>query len=103
MGIPFASPMITDEDIEAVSLVLRNQAQLTDGPMNELFAEKFKEFLGGDCYCLPVSSCTAALYLAYASLGIGPGDEVIVPAMTHVATVHHLEMLGAIPIFVDSN
>jgi len=49
-----------------------------------------------------VSSCTAVLHLAYFCLGIGPGDEVIVPAETHVATAHAVELVGAKPVFVDA-
>jgi dTDP-4-amino-4,6-dideoxygalactose transaminase len=50
-----------------------------------------------------VSSCAAALHQAYLGLGIGPGDEVLVPAQTHVATAHVVEACGATPVFVDSD
>lgn len=50
---------------------------------------------------MSVASCTAGLHLAYLYLGIGPGDEVLVPAQTHVATAHSVEYTGAKPVFVD--
>jgi dTDP-4-amino-4,6-dideoxygalactose transaminase len=53
-------------------------------------------------HAVSVSSCTAALHLSYFYLGIGPGDEVIVPAQTHTATAHAVELCGATPVFVDS-
>ena len=59
--------------------------------------------MGGDAYCLTVSSCMSALYLACFQMGIGFGDEVIVPAQTHTATVHAVELVGAKPVFVDCN
>jgi dTDP-4-amino-4,6-dideoxygalactose transaminase len=57
--------------------------------------------LGSAAYATSVSSCTAGLHLIYLHLGLGPGDEVIVPAETHVATAHAVEVTGARPIFVD--
>jgi len=74
---------------------------LTHGPQCREFEEEFAAFLGDECYCVTVSSCMAALHLAYLHLGIGPGDEVIVPAQTHTATVHAVELVGARPVFVD--
>lgn len=99
-NIPFARPWITDTEKEAVIEVL-NGFILTHGPQNKAFESEFAEFLGGNIYCVAVSSCMAALHLAYWQIGIGPGDEVIVPAQTHVATVHAVEMVGARPIFLD--
>ena len=51
---------------------------------------------------MAVSSCTAAMHLFYMSIGVGPGDKIIVPALTHAATVHAVELCGATPIFVDA-
>jgi dTDP-4-amino-4,6-dideoxygalactose transaminase len=64
------------------------------------FEEEFARFMGGG-YCVAVSSCTAALHLTYFQMGLGPGDEVIVPAQTHNATAHSVELVGARPVFVD--
>lgn len=98
--IPFGRPWITEEDQQAVLTVLQSPV-LTHGPQGQLFEAEFARFLGEECYCISVSSCMAALHLAYLQMGIGPGDEVIVPAQTHVATVHAVEWVGARPVFVD--
>ena len=74
---------------------------LTHGPQTKAFEQEFAGFVGGGAQCVAVSSCMAALHLAYLTLGIGPGDEVLVPAQTHVATVHAVEAVGARPVFVD--
>jgi len=98
-SIPFARPWITDAERNAVWEVLCGDI-LTHGPQNKAFEQEFAGFLGGG-YCAAVSSCMAALHLAYLELGIGRGDEVLVPAQTHVATAHAVEIVGATPIFVD--
>ena len=97
--IPFAKPMITEADKKAVMNALSRQT-LTHGPELEAFEKEFAEHIGGG-YCVGVSSGMAALQLSCVLAGFGPGDEVIVPAMTHVATVHAVELTGARPIFVD--
>ena len=51
---------------------------------------------------MTVSSCTAGMHLVWFTLGLGPGDEVIVPAQTHVATAHAVELTGAKAVFVDA-
>lgn len=98
--IPFARPWIEEEDRQAVLKVLQGTT-LTHGPEVRSFEKEFGEFLGGEGCCVAVSSCMGALHLAYLSLGIGQGDEVIVPAMTHAATAHAVELVGAKPIFAD--
>ena len=98
--IPFGRPWIDDKDRQAVLDVLDGHI-LTHGPQCKHFEEEFARLLGGECYCVTVSSGMAALHLAYFYMGIGPGDEVIVPAQTHIATVHAVELVGAQPIFVD--
>jgi len=74
---------------------------LTHGPQGHDFEREFETFLGDDAASVSVSSCMAALHLAYIYLGIGPGDEVVVPAQTHVATAHAVEWVGATPVFAD--
>jgi dTDP-4-amino-4,6-dideoxygalactose transaminase len=98
--IPFARPWITDDDREAVQEVLRGDV-LAHGEQNHAFEEEFARFAGEGAHAVAVSSCMAALHLAYLQLGIGPGDEVIVPAQTHVATAHAVEAVGARPVFAD--
>lgn len=98
--IPFARPWITDDDRKAVMKVLEGHV-LTHGPECKSFEEEFSKFLGTDAYCVSVSSCMAALHLSYIAMGIEKGDEVIVPAQTHTATAHAVELVGATPVFAD--
>lgn len=98
--IPFGRPWITEEDRQAVLAVLQSPV-LTHGPHGQAFETEFARFLGDGCHCIAVSSCMAALHLSYLQMGVGLGDEVIVPAQTHVATVHAVEWVGARPVFVD--
>lgn len=101
-GIPFGSPLLGIEERSAVSAVL-DSPQLVHGPKATEFESAFAAFIGPNAHATSVSSCTAGLHLAYMNLGIGPGDEVIVPAVTHVATAHAVEITGARPVFVDSD
>jgi len=102
-SIQFAKPWITDRERQAVLEVLKGDI-LTHGPQNKAFESEFGKFMGGkDVHCVAVSSCMAALHLAYWQMGIGPGDEVIVAAQTHVATAHAVEVVGAKPVFLDCN
>ena len=98
--IPFGKPIIGDEERNAVMQVLSGPI-LTHGPLVKEFEAAFARYTGAK-YAIAVSSCTAALHLAYLCLGLGPGDEVIVPAETHVATAHAVELVGAKPVFVDA-
>jgi perosamine synthetase len=98
--VPFGRPWITDADRAAVMRVLGGHV-LTHGPECKAFEGEFGAALGAEAHCVTVSSCMAALHLAYLHLGVGPGDEVIVPAQTHVATAHAVEWVGARPVFVD--
>ena len=97
--IPFGRPWITEDDRLAVLEVLKGHI-LTHGPQGKGFEEDFANFMGAG-HSAALSSCTAALHLAYFQMGVGPGDEVIVPAQTHNATAHAVELVGARPIFVD--
>lgn len=97
--IAFGRPWITDAERNAVLGVLAGDV-LTHGPQAHEFEKEFSAAIGGG-HSLTLSNGTAALHLAYWQLGIGPGDEVIVPAQTHVATVHAVEVVGARPVFVD--
>lgn len=98
--IPFGRPMIGEEERAAVLDVLASP-QLVHGPRAHAFEEAFAALLGKGAHATTVSSCTAGLHLAYLHLGVGAGDEVIVPAETHVATAHAVEITGARPVFVD--
>ena len=101
MKIPFGKPILEVEEKQAVQDVLSGPI-LVHGPKSELFENAFREFTGAP-HAISVSSCTAGMHLIYHALGFGPGDEVIVPSQTHVATAHAVELTGARPVFVDAN
>ncbi len=98
--IPFGYPVIGEEERNAVLDVLKGTT-LVHGPLAKKFEDAYAAFTGAPC-AVSVSSCTAALHLAYFYLGLGKGDEVIVPAQTHTATAHAVEFSGATPVFVDA-
>jgi perosamine synthetase len=97
--IPFGRPMIGDEERDAVAEVLAGST-LTHGPRVKEFEAAFAEFTGAR-HAVAVATCMAALHLSYLAIDLGPGDEVIVPAQTHVATAHAVELCGAKPVFCD--
>lgn len=99
--IAFGKPMIGDEERRAVMEVMGG-SQLVHGPRAKQFENDFVRFIGGG-QALSTASCTAGLHLAYFYLEVGPGDEVLVPAQTHVATAHSVEYTGAKPVFVDAD
>lgn len=97
--IPYGRQWLDEDDVEAVSDILRSD-WLTTGPAVESFERAIQEFTG--CrHAIAVSSGTAALHAAVHALGIGPGDEVIVPAMTFVATANAVVFEGGTPVFAD--
>lgn len=98
--IPFGRPWITEEGKQAVLDVLGGHI-LTHGPQGKAFEAEFSALIGDGAISLSVSSCMAALHMLALHAGFGPGDEVLVPAMTHTATVHAVEWVGARPVFVD--
>jgi dTDP-4-amino-4,6-dideoxygalactose transaminase len=97
--IPFTDLRLEREDIHAVTETLRS-GWLTMGPRTETFENAFAEQLGAR-HAVAVSSCTAALHLAYLAAGAGPGDEVIVPSYTFAATATAVVYCGASPVFAD--
>ena len=101
MKIPFAKPIIGKKEISSVSKVL-SSGILTHGNFQEEFEKNFSKFTNIK-NCLAISSCTSALFLAYYLIGLKKGDEFIVPAQTHVATVHAGTFFGARPIFIDAD
>lgn len=98
--IAFGRPMIGEKERKAVDRVLQGPI-LTHGKNVKEFEKKFAQYTSSK-HALAVSSCTAALHLAYSYAGIRKGAEVIVPAQTHVATAHAVELLGGKAVFVDS-
>jgi dTDP-4-amino-4,6-dideoxygalactose transaminase len=98
--LPFALPDIGEEEIAAVVACLRS-GWVTTGPATRQFEQEFHTYLGGEAETISVNSATAGLHLALESLGIGPGDEVIIPTLTFTATAEVVRYLGATPVFVD--
>ncbi|HRP67936.1 MAG TPA: DegT/DnrJ/EryC1/StrS aminotransferase family protein [Turneriella sp.] len=99
--LPFALPEIGDEEIHEVIDSLKS-GWVTTGPKAKKFEENFTEFLGDNrLQSIAVNSATSGLHLALEALGIGPGDEVVVPVYTFTATAEVVRYLGATPVFVD--
>jgi dTDP-4-amino-4,6-dideoxygalactose transaminase len=97
--IPLFDLRLREEEIEAVAQTLRS-GWLTMGPRTRELEEAFADRLGVR-HAVALSSCTAALHLAYLAVGLGPGDEVIVPSYTFVATAAPVIYCGATPVFAD--
>ena len=97
-GIPYGRHNITEEDVKAVSEILSSQ-WLTTGPAVKNFEDLLAEKIG--LKTITVSSGTAALHSAYAAIGISPGDEVITPPLTFIATQATAALLGANVRFAD--
>lgn len=98
--ITLCEPDIGQEEIEAVTNVLKSK-WLTMGEVTQRFEKAFAEKLGVK-YAFAVTNCTVALHIANLALNIGPGDEVICPALTFVATANAVRYTGADVVFVDS-
>ncbi len=99
MKVPFFVPWITVQDKNSVLRSL-NQRWLTNGPILTKFEKKISRFIGSK-FGVGVGSATHALHLSVHSLGIGSGDEVIVPTFTFAATANVVKYCGAEPILVD--
>jgi perosamine synthetase len=97
--IPYGKQSIDEEDIQAVVEVLRSD-WITTGPKVDEFEQAIADYTGAK-YAVAVSSGTAALHCAMYAIGIGPGDEVIVPAMTFAATANCVVFQRGTPVFVD--
>lgn len=91
--------MIGENERRAVMEVL-DGPMLVHGPRSKVFEREFAAWTGAP-RAVSLSSCTAGLHLVWFDQGIGPGDEVLVAAQTHVATAHAVEYTGARPVFVD--
>jgi dTDP-4-amino-4,6-dideoxygalactose transaminase len=98
--IPFALPDLGQEEATAVLECLRS-GWITSGAVSRQFEQEFAAYLGGEVTAIAVNSATAGLHLALEALGIGPGDEVIVPTMTFTATAEVVRYLGADPVLAD--
>src|SRR5258708_33749093 len=97
--IPVARPSFGDEEERALTAALRS-GWVSQGPRVAEFERKFAEYVGAP-HAVAVSSCTAALHLALVAAGIGPGDEVLCPSLSFIATANAIVHPGATPVFVD--
>jgi len=95
----FGSPAIGEEEIAEVVATLRS-GWLGTGPRVKRFEEAFREYTGAR-HAIALNSCTAGMHLALLAAGVGPGDEVVVPALTFAATANVVVHTGATPIFAD--
>src|SRR3954451_11333210 len=98
--IPFGKPLLGDEERGAAADVLAGTT-LTHGPRVKEFEAAFADFTGAP-YAIATATCMASLHLAYLSIDLGPGDEVLVPAQTQGARAHAVEACGTKPVFVDA-
>jgi dTDP-4-amino-4,6-dideoxygalactose transaminase len=97
--LPFARPSITDREKRAVLDVL-DSGWLTTGAQTKRFEQAFADRIGAK-HAIAVNSATAGLHLALEAIGVGPGDEVIVPTWTFTASAEVVVYLGARPVLID--
>jgi dTDP-4-amino-4,6-dideoxygalactose transaminase len=97
--IPVFDVQLNEQHVEAVAATLRS-GWLTMGPRIQEFEAEFADHIGAP-HAIAVSSCTSALHLAYLAAGIGPGDEVIVPGITFVASAAAVRYCGGTPVLAE--
>jgi perosamine synthetase len=98
--IPVSGPWITDKEIACVADAARNAWYANANMYNTRFEAAFAQFIGTR-FAASLPSCTSAIHLSLLALGIGPGDEVIVPDATWIATSAPITYVGATPVFAD--
>jgi perosamine synthetase len=99
--IPIAKPYLTKKEAKAAYDTILT-GWITQGPRVTEFEQKFATYTGAK-YAVAVSNCTTALHLAMIISGIGPGDEVICPSMSYIATANAIKYVGATPVFAEVN
>ncbi|MBS1917403.1 MAG: DegT/DnrJ/EryC1/StrS family aminotransferase [Bacteroidetes bacterium] len=97
--IPIAKPYLTEEEAKAAHDTILT-GWITQGPRVAEFEEKFAAYTEAK-FAVAVSNCTTALHLAMIVAGIGPGDEVICPSMSYIATANSIKYTGAKPVFAE--
>ncbi len=97
--IPVARPSIGADEETALLAALRS-GWVSQGPRVAEFEARFAEYVGASC-AVAVSSCTTALHLALLAAGVKPGDEVLCPSLSFIATANAIVYAGATPVFVD--
>ncbi|MFI5531645.1 DegT/DnrJ/EryC1/StrS family aminotransferase [Kitasatospora sp. NPDC051853] len=98
-SIPVMIPWLGEEEALAAAEAVRS-GWVAQGPRVAEFERAFAEYLGVP-HAIAVSSCTTALQLALIGAGVGPGDEVVVPSFSFIATANAVTYLGAVPVFAD--
>ncbi len=98
--IPVMSPVFNGNELKYVTECIKTNWISSQGSFISQFEEKFRDYLGVP-HALAVSNGTTALHLAVLSLGIGPGDEVLVPDLTFAASINSVLYAGAVPVLVD--
>lgn len=98
--IPVSGPWITDGEAEYVQDAARNAWYSKADMYHKRFAEAFAEYLDVQ-YTVPLPSCTSAIHLSLTALDIGPGDEVVLPDITWIASSAPVSYVGATPVFAD--
>ncbi|WP_441250580.1 DegT/DnrJ/EryC1/StrS family aminotransferase [Kitasatospora sp. McL0602] len=97
--IPVMIPWLGEEEAQAAAEAVRS-GWVAQGPRVAEFERAFAEYVGAP-HAVAVSSCTTALHLALIGAGIGPGDEVVVPSLSFIATANAVAYLGGTPVFAD--
>src|SRR5271157_6036120 len=98
-NIPVARPSIGADEENAVLAALRS-GWVSQGPRVAEFEKSFAQYVGAPC-AVAVSSCTTALHLALLAAGVKPGDEVLCPSLSFIATANAIVYAGATPVFID--
>jgi perosamine synthetase len=98
--IPVAGPWITEKEIDYVTDAVTNAWYANANIYHERFERAFAAYIGTR-FAIALPSCTSAIHLSLLALGIGPGDEVIVPDITWIASAAPITYVGATPVFAD--
>jgi perosamine synthetase len=98
--IPVAGPWITEKEIRYVTDAVTNAWYSKANVYHERFEKAFAEYLGLP-FAIALPSCTSAIHLSLLALGVGPGDEVVVPEITWIASAAPITYVGATPVFAD--
>lgn len=98
--IPIAGPSITQKEVDYVTDAARNAWYSNANVYNDRFEKTFAEYLGMK-FAISLPSCTSGIHLSLLALGVGAGDEVIVPDLTWIATSAPISYVGATPVFAD--